>query len=592
MGENDDARLMSMRGLVWIRRTVAVLVLVLFVVAFIQAVPADSPLYWVERAQLVPALLSGLQGSTWGWLALGLLALATLLLGRVYCSWVCPLGIMQDVVNRLRHPRTQQRKGKAVRYTPNHWQIRLVVAALVFGSVPFLGALLLTWLDPYSIAGRLMAGVVSPAVEWVAGAGELALQISGWLRYAPWLLILLLVVAAVPLGMALLKGRLYCNTICPVGSVLGLLSRLAPLAVHMDGTRCVHCGSCLRECKAHAIDPKGLRVDATRCVACYACLAVCESGALGLRWHSPFAQKTLPSGKQNSWASPPHQGIPSPAGNNAVPPDRGRRAFIGLGLVGLAAAGLPDLSAADDVDPGKASAQPGSAAIPPGAGNLERFLDACTGCGLCISACPTHVLRPSYTVLGWRGLMKPYLDYSAGFCDPGCHACSQVCPTGALSPLSLAQKQHIQIALVEYHQEHCRVWQDGESCALCAEKCPTGAIRAEEVQRPHVMADLCTGCKAKRCYNACPTGSISYITREDTGRRLAVVSYYTCIGCGYCAEACSHRHAIAVQTFRVPRFRPELCTGCGACAHTCPATPKALELQPRRQHLSLSRVAP
>lgn len=583
----------KMKKLAWLRRCVMLVVLALFAVSFLQVAPADSALYALDRVQLVPAFMSALQGSTWGWVALGALLVLTLLLGRVYCSWICPLGMMQDVVNRLRHPRPQARRGRGVRYTPNHGVMRTVVALLVLGSVPVLGSVLLTWLDPYSLSARFMAAVLNPAVAWIAETAGVAYQPVDWLRYSPWLILLLGAMVALPLVMALLRGRLYCNTVCPVGAVLGLLARLAPFTPGIDARSCGLCGNCLRECKAHAIDLKNRRVDVTRCVGCYNCIASCDRGAMSLRWHSPFAKSAQaaapvhkqPAGEAGSGEEEAEAGAGSR--KNAQAADMGRRAFLGLGLTCLASAAVPEVRSEPSGDAATPGTNVGPAVLPPGAGSLEHLLSVCTGCGLCISVCPTHVLRPSFTVLGWRGLMKPYLDYTVGYCDADCHACSQVCPAGALLPMSSEKKRRVQIGIITYRQSNCRIWKQSEECALCAAKCPTGAITAVTSKRPAVLDAECVGCRAKRCFNACPTGSISFVTRQDSGRRLAVINYDTCIGCGYCAEACTRYQGIEVREVKTLKFNPELCNGCGACEYVCPPRPKAIEVLPRLRQLEL-----
>lgn len=577
----------------WLRRLFAALVLLAFTACFIRAVPGDSALYLVERLQFVPAVTGVISGRAWAWAALALLVLLTLLFGRVYCSWICPLGMMQDLANRLVRPQPQKLKGAAARHTPNHRLIRLIFGLLGFGSLLFCGTLLLTWLDPYSIAARFMAAVINPAASSIG----LADGSADWLRYGPWLLVIVIISIGIPLLMALLRGRLYCNSICPVGAVLGLISRVAPFSPRIDEKSCRLCGHCLRACKAHAIDLKTLRIDATRCIACYNCLESCDASAISLRPHSPFdtAPRKAQGMRHRKPEAPAAASVqPSAAAEQPTPRenvDLSRRAFLGYGLFTVAAAALPSVSAASaSAETTAASSNIGPAPLPPGAGDLDRFLDTCTACGLCISACPSHVLRPSYTSLGWKGLMKPYLDYSVGFCQPDCHSCSQVCPTGALLPLSLAEKKATQIGIVDFRQEHCIVWHQDRDCCDCADACPTGAIEAVEVKRPVVDPNKCTGCRGKRCFNACPTGSISYIIREDTGRRLAVVNYDTCIGCGYCAEACSRRHAIDVSVHRAPKLHPERCTGCGACTHVCPASPaKAMRVYPRIRHLQLQQ---
>ncbi len=556
-----------------IRRIIACLVLLAFAASFIPWGGAEplSSLWWVERVQFVPALLGAWSGKAWAALVLAGLLVLTLIFGRVFCSWLCPLGIVQDIANRVARPRPGRRKGRGVRFAPNHPWLRGSMALLAFGGLAAGSAGLLTWLDPYSIAARGMAALGNPVLTWLVGNAGAELPPPAWERYAPWGMAAAAFSLAVPLAMAVWRGRLYCNTLCPVGAVLGLISRVAPCTPHIDRSTCGRCASCMKRCKAQAIDVKNMRVDSSRCVACYDCLSACSRGAMTLRpqWRNAAAneqQKTIPN----------EEGV-----------DTSRRAFLGLGVAGLATAALPEMPEGEpSTNPAEQGTNEAPAAVPPGAQSVERFLDHCTACGLCIANCPTQVLRPSLLALGMRGFMKPTLNFTRAGCAPNCTACSHACPEGALLPLSLAEKRRTQIGLVHFYQEHCRVWKEGKSCARCVKpgNCPTGALVAQEVNIPSVDAERCRGCR--RCSRVCPVGAITRVQVEGRERLLAVIDYSKCIGCGACASACRPQ-AIALTSRTVPRLAaPGKCIGCGACEHVCPASPqKALRVVPRARHL-------
>ncbi len=556
-----------------IRRVVACLVLLAFVASFIPRGGAASvvPLWWVERVQLVPALLGSLSAKAWALLILGGLLLLTLIFGRVFCSWLCPLGMLQDLVNRAARPQPQRRKGRAVRYAPNHPRLRAAMALLAFGALAAGSVGLLTWLDPYSIAARGMAAIGAPALCGLLGI-EMPPE-GEWLHYGPLFMAVAALGLALPLGLAIWRGRLYCNTICPVGAVLGWLARFAPCTPHIDQTACGRCGACMKACKAQAIDLKNGRVDATRCVACYNCVAACSNRAMKLAPEIARAQK------QEDTAAEPLAA--------AQPASASRRAFLGVGIMGLASAALPEMpQPAPSSNPGEVGTNEIPFAVPPGAQSAERFLSRCTACGLCISNCPTGVLYPSFMHHSSGGFMKPWLNYSQAFCDPNCTTCSQACPTGALLPLSLAEKRHTQIGLAQYTQKACLVWATGQNCGRCVTEvsCPTGALEAQDVQRPAVDAEKCRGCR--RCSRVCPAGAITRVEVEGRDRPLAVIDYSKCIGCGACAAACRPR-AISVTSLVAPRLaHPEKCIGCGACEHVCPTRrPQALAVIPRAVHL-------
>lgn len=557
-----------------VRVLVALAALLLFVLSFVN-VSNREPAGWeyaVERVQFVPAALGALHGVAWAGLVLAVLVALTLVFGRVYCSFLCPLGILQDVVIRVRRVadrlRGRERKGAAVRYSKPVPVVRYAVLGGVLLSLIPGAVLLLSWLDPYTMAGRLMAAVVNPLAAALAPESE-----ADWGRYGAAVGVIA-VIGLVPLGMAWWRGRLYCNTVCPVGALLGLLSRRPLLRLGMPADACVRCGMCLKACKANCIDLKQHRVDTSRCVACYNCVSACPNG-LRPRLTNPFRNPLAV--RKSAAAVPAPQSAPSST----------RRAFLGAALCGLPAAALASCRPAEEAggvsaDPATTGNNEAGAVSPPGSVSVARFLDRCTGCGLCITACPTHVLRPSMLQHGLRGVLKPYLDFTQGFCNFDCNICSTVCPEGAILPLPPAEKKETQIALAEFHRELCIVQRNHTECGACTEHCPTKALYTTVGKFPGVAPMHCIGCGS--CVGTCPQGAISLQAGEG-GKQVAVVDHSKCVACGKCARVCPAQ-AISLQELLIPTLAPELCIGCGACSYACPVRPqRAMQLTPRAKHL-------
>ncbi len=579
------------------RRIVALIILGFFITAFLLPFHGDWS-FWVTRIQFVPSYVGMGSGEAGALLIFLALLLLTLLFGRVFCSWICPLGILQDLAHRLSHPSGRYKK-KQADYTPNHWILRSSILLITVGSLILGSNFVLSWLDPYSISARFGTAVLQPlaqaSYEWL-GYSERA---PDWSRYAPLILSLIAASVLVPLVMAFFKGRLYCNSICPVGTLLGWISRVAPFTPALKDSLCVRCKRCTTYCKAHAIDIKNLRIDTTRCVACYDCLEGCDKGVISLAAHHPFRAPIKPaprpSKKKPSSPTPPKdsaEATPSPSPSPS--PDTTRRALIGIGVTGMIGTLLPsckpsveEQDAAYDTDPSRVGNNHMRSAIPPGAGSLALFLDRCTGCSLCITACPTQVLKPSLTTLGWEGINKPYLDFEQGVCAYSCHICASACPEGAIQELPLALKQRTQIGLAAVNQTRCIVWQDHAECVKCVAACPTKALKQKDVSVPKIDIAACVGCRV--CSNTCPTKTISRQRIKDGAieRTIAVIDFANCIGCGECSYSCPH-NAIECSELIAPDLEEQLCIGCGACIPACPVRPqRATSVTPRARQILL-----
>jgi ferredoxin len=461
--------------------------------------------HWAASTQFVPSILGFAAGSAFGLVALAILASA-LLAGRLYCSFLCPLGILQDVAARLAarwRPRLRHaRPMNAARYG--------FLWATVLAVLAGWGAAALTLLDPWSNYGRVASGFVRPVlalannvVARAAGAAGLRLLVH---VKPPWAGAGALAVPALVLTLIVvlssLRGRLYCNSVCPVGTVLGLAARQATFRFTIDPAACRKCGDCLGVCKAQCIDLRTVSIDFSRCVTCFNCVGACTTGGIGyeLAWF-----------RDREEAAAPRQLFPLPS-DRAAAPDPGRRAFVAgaailAATVSLRASGFPAPVA-------PSGAATGPAVCPPGSGGVDRFVDHCTACQLCVTACPSRVLQPSFLEYGLLGLMKPRLDFAKGYCTYGCRACAEACPDGAILALPLAEKKLVRIGRADLDVSKCIVKTKGTDCAACSEQCPTQAVFTEpyglNLRLPRLDPDLCIGCGA--CANACPAVPAKAIT--------------------------------------------------------------------------------
>lgn len=485
-----------------IRVSFAVLFFVLITLLFLDFTGTVHTWFgWMAKIQFLPALLA---------LNLGvvvLLVLLTFIFGRIYCSVVCPLGVFQDIISWMAGKRKKNRfrYSKAVSWL-RYGVLGIFVVALIAG----VGSLV-ALLAPYSSYGRIASNLFQPVYMW--GNNLLALlaeradsyafySVNVWMKSLPTFMVAIVsfVVIAV---LAWRAGRTYCNTICPVGTVLGFIARYSWLKPVIDSSKCVNCNLCARNCKASCIDVKEHQIDYSRCVACMDCIGKCHKGAI--RYIHPSGERVKKTDDRVT-------------GEQI---DRARRSFFTATAVLAATAAMK--AQEKKVDGGLAVIEDkkipdrATSLTPPGSLSARHFAQHCTACQLCVSVCPNEVLRPA---TGLMKLMQPEMSYERGYCRPECTKCAEVCPAGAISPITPADKSAIQIGHAVWIKENCVPLTDGVECGNCARHCPTGAIQMvasepdspDSLKIPVVNTERCIGCGAYE--NLCPARPFSAIYVE------------------------------------------------------------------------------
>lgn len=468
---------------------------------------------WMAKIQFIPALLALNAG------VVLLLIVLTLLFGRVYCSVICPLGVFQDIISRF----AGKRKKNRFRYSPalkwlRYGMLALFALALVAG-IRFHAVVSL--LEPYSSYGRIASNLFAPVYQWsnnlLAHLAERAdsyafYETEVWIKNLPVFIIAAITFIAL-IVLAWRNGRTYCNTVCPVGTILGFLSKYSLFKPVIDTTKCNGCGLCARNCKASCINSKAHKIDYSRCVACMNCLDKCKQGAIS---YTRRKADTVAGTTEVSVQNKNRKTVGS-----APQVDDTRRAF--LSATALLATTTALKAQEKKVDGGLAAIENkkiparATAIVPPGALSTRNFAQHCTACQLCVAVCPNQVLRPSSDL---TKLMQPEVSYERGYCRPECTKCSEVCPAGAIRPITKADKSAIQIGHAVWIKENCICITDDVECGNCARHCPVNAIQmvasdpenAKSRKIPVVNAERCIGCGA--CENLCPSRPFSAIYVE------------------------------------------------------------------------------
>lgn len=504
---------MSMKPQTWrrLRQIVQILAFLFFLYLFVFATFLSSNKAWADffyRLDPLVAITAMLAGRTIivGLGLAGFTLLITLIFGRVWCGWFCPFGTVLEWLTPRRKKRVRRRQAP-----PEKWRVIKYVLLIVILVAAILGNQTLLFLDPITLMTRTLGTAVWPALRVAVYKAEAVLYKFDFLWdvldlvhnnvvypifrdvepvYTLAIPIFLFFAAIVALNWWV--ERFWCRYLCPLGGLLGLFSKLA--LVRRDvGTTCAACALCNGQCPTGTIDPAGeYRSDPAECIVCYDCIVDCSREGIAFRWKAPV------------W--PPVQP------RDYDPTRRHLLASAGAAAIGVALAGAEPI----------AQREPADMVRPPGA-TLTDFAALCIRCGECMRVCPTQGLQPSLFEGGVQNVLTPRLVSRLGYCNYSCTACGEVCPTGAIPPLSLEQKRNTSIGLARVDRDRCLPWAYSIPCIVCEEACPvrhkaiwlhtveTLNARSEPIviQLPYVVKELCIGCGI--CEYQCPMGGESAI---------------------------------------------------------------------------------
>jgi ferredoxin len=433
------------------------------------------------RTQITPLAISFLcEGFLSSLILLALLLAITIIFGRIYCSFFCPLGSFQDIIIRTK-------KKPNFKYNKPLTTFRLTILSLSIVSAISGSLYLFGYLDPYSFFGKTTNYLLKPLIALINNGSELLLRKADIYKLRimdlpiinPLTIIPFILILGTIIYFSVKRGRLYCNSICPLGTFLGIFSIRSLYRIEIDKASCISCGICESVCKAECINSKDKIVDNSSCIRCFNCLGVCPKDAIKYKRSEKINHIEPQKGKKNS-----------------------RREFIYSFFSVLTFSGINLILR--NKNPGDKTHLPPP--TPPGSISLERYISKCTSCYLCVNRCPTNVLQPSSFQYGLLGAFLPQMDFSRGFCAYECTECLEVCPTDAIMPYTKEEKKRIQIGRVKFIRDFCVVYKNNTSCGACAEICPTGAVSMIPYKGllfiPTTKPSICVGCGA--CQNVCP----------------------------------------------------------------------------------------
>lgn len=423
------------------------------------------------------------------WLLL-LLIFLTFFLGRFFCAYICPLGTTFDFTHLLF---CSNKKKKSLNQTLDAKLRKIKYCVLIFLLITSLFELnLIHWGSPLSLAARFYILIIWPLSQFLLQSGapffqvitetvDLQVPFLDSLSVKYHTLFFLVFFFGLLLLLNGLIPRFWCRYLCPAGAIFGLISSKSVVKKNVTQD-CCYCGLCQINCPMQAIssDPKNTFYQ--ECILCQKCTHICPEKAIEFRLSRPKVHTPV-----------------------FLPSRRSTLQAIGIGITiaFLGKRGLYEYWSKEE----KGEITPPQLIRPPGSVAETNFLNQCIRCGECMQACPTNMLQPAWTELGFSGMFSPIAVARRGACEPSCHECGKVCPTGAIRSLSLKEKMWAKIGTAVIDRQKCIAWEADKSCLVCDEACPYGAISLKSVSDlkvdvPFVLENKCTGCGF--CENACP----------------------------------------------------------------------------------------